>query len=70
MSTLHLKSLLNSTNLKIPPNSTNIRFPLIFIKNLEIILDYINWPQLLHYLKLSRNLSLIYKSTRKIGILL
>ena len=70
MSTLHLKSPPNSTNLKIPLNSTNIRFPLMSTKNLEITLDYINWLWLLHYHKLSRNLSLIYESTKRTSILL
>jgi len=42
MSTLHLKNPPNFTNLRILLNSTNIKFLLIFIKNLEITPDYIN----------------------------
>jgi len=70
MSTLYLKSPPDSTNLRILPNFTDIRFLLMSIKNLKIILDYINRFRLLYYFELSRNLSLIYESTRKIGILL
>jgi len=61
MSTLYLKSLPNSTNIRFLPTST---------KNLEIILDYTNWLWLLYHPKLSKSLSLIYKSTRRTGILL
>ena len=40
------------------------------IKDLEITLNYINQSWLPHSPKLNRNLSLIYKSTKKTGILL
>ena len=35
MSTPYLKNPLDSTNLEILPNSTNIKFPLISIKDLK-----------------------------------
>jgi len=42
MSTLCLKNLLDSTNLGIPLNSTNVRLLLISTKDLEILLNPIN----------------------------
>jgi len=42
ISTLYLRGLPNSADLRILLNSTNIRFPLTFTRDLKIILNYIN----------------------------
>ena len=42
MSTLYLRNLPDSTNLGTLSNSTNIRLPLIPIKNLKLLLNPIN----------------------------